>query len=172
MPSGNDDPFSAATATATTTAANTKAPRFATEDGEVLLTRLPRFFDGTHLARVGWYRRLLDRPLANGRPIGRGQFIDTHLGVQMLSSAMANRNPVPVADAAGNASVVSQGVLDICAEFGCWMWSGDDEPIIQHLNARGLLGHAELNQLRTLTPTGTPDIRQPAPSTAHVAEVA
>ena len=113
----------------------------------VLLTRLPRFFDGTHLARVGWYRRLLDRPLANGRPIGRGQFIDTSLGVHMLSRAMARPEPVAVSDGAGEAGVVSQGVLDICAEFGCWMWSGDDEPIIQHLNARGLLGKVELHKI-------------------------
>jgi len=119
-----------------------------TNEGSVPLTRLPRFFDGTHIARLAWYHGLFDRPLFHGKTIGQGQFIDTSLGVFMLAQAMKEPQLVEVKAEGAENCLVSQGVLNVCSEFGCWMWSGEEEPLIQHLNGRAMLSYEELELVK------------------------
>ena len=41
----------------------------------------------------------------------------------------------------------SKGVLDVTAEFGCWMWAEEPEPLIAHLNGRKLMSRADTAEL-------------------------
>jgi len=115
---------------------------FPTSRDSVSLTRLPRFFDGTHVARTGWYEELF-KVAFEGRKIKRGQFIDTTLGLWMLNKCMEEPQLVEVGNEPGSMCQISQGVLNFCEEFGCWMWSGEEEPLIQHLNGRTLMSSEE-----------------------------
>ena len=114
------------------------------------LTRLPQFFDGTHIARVDWYSGIFDRELLNGKKIKRGQFTDCVLGPFMLGLAKQATERVVVDEGAmgeGAETRVSQGVLDVCSEFGCWMWAEEDEPLICHLDGRKFMSRKESAEL-------------------------
>ena len=100
------------------------------------LTRLPQFLDGTHLASVQWYRTIFKRPLLHGRLISVGQFTEDVLGQYMLQRAIEQTIVKPGAPA-------SEGVLQVCAEFGTWLWSDGEEPPIYHLDSRVFLSDEE-----------------------------
>lgn len=93
------------------------------------LMRLPRYFDGTHIARTDWYRE----KICEGTNFKPGQFIDQSLGKKMLDQAMKKPECMLV-----DGNKISTGVHEICNEFGCWMWCGEEEPLIDHLNGRTL----------------------------------
>jgi hypothetical protein len=117
--------------------------------GPLSLTRMPQFFDGTHLARAEWYRGIFARPLLRGKVIARGQFTDNVLGFFMLALAKLAPELARVAGAKGGGTevCVSQGVLDVCAEFGCWLWSDESEPLVCHLNGRTFMSGVEATEL-------------------------
>jgi len=98
------------------------------------LIRLPRYFDGTHVACTEWYRNFL-----YGTNFKPGQFIDQSIGKQMLHRAMEKTESIIV-----DGDELSIGVHDVCATFGCWMWYNEEDPLIEHLNGRTHLGKSEL----------------------------
>lgn len=107
----------------------------------VPLLRLPRYFDGTHIASVKWYHSLFSGQYLNGKELGsKGDFIDTNLGIYMQRKASERKELTTLPDG----SKVSQGVLDLSDEFGCWLWAGEYDPLIQHLNGRKFLGAEEI----------------------------
>lgn len=113
--------------------------------GRVLLSRLPQFNDGTHLARVDWYRGIFARSLSEEslRQLQRpGTFIEDVLGQHIIK--LAKRSPVKDGQHAA-----SKGVLEVCAEFGCWMYHVDDpqEYVIFHLNGCAHYSHKEHEDL-------------------------
>jgi hypothetical protein len=112
------------------------------------LTRVPQFFDGTHVASAEWYRGIFGCPLLDGKPISRGQFTEDNLGQHMLQKAL--QAPQLVAQGEGlegegaSCDRVSQGVLDVVAEFGGWMWTEEGlPPPIFHLDGRIFLSAEE-----------------------------
>mmetsp|Transcript_27514 Transcript_27514/g.40654 ORF Transcript_27514/g.40654 Transcript_27514/m.40654 type:complete len:302 (+) Transcript_27514:168-1073(+) len=91
------------------------------------LMRLPRYFDGIHIACTTWYQK----KICEGNNFKPGQFIDQSLGKKMLDQAMEGPECMLV-----NGHNVSIGVYEICGEFGCWVWCGEEDPLIEHLNGR------------------------------------
>ena len=109
-------------------------------ESKVPLMRLARFFDGTHIAKTDWYVDLL-----SSYSFKKGQFIDTHLGFDMLKQAILS--PELIASDCGS---VSKGVLAVGEKYkGLWMWDGDNgQPIIRHLNGRAMMSASELERAK------------------------
>jgi hypothetical protein len=100
--------------------------------GDVHLSRVPQFFDGTHLAGADWYRSIFTLPLLHGSMLGPGQFTEDNLGQYMLEKALLHKEIE-----AGNDA--STGVLEVNKEFGVWLWTGG-MPELHHVNGIGSHG--------------------------------
>lgn len=134
------------------------------------LTRLPQFFDGTHIARVDWYRGIARVPLLHGMPLGKGQFTEDNLGLHMLAlargaaccEAETPHSGAPPEGAVikgdeeeqtagklstlsldGGSSKVTAGVLSVVRTFGGWLWNDSDDTVIFHIDGRIFLSAAE-----------------------------
>ena len=116
---------------------------FSTPCGSVDMTRLPQFLDGTHLARVDWYRAMFARALHDEaiRPMASvGSFQELTLGKYMFQLARHEKEKVSASAEAGKLQqAVSKSVLQVQAEFGGWLWNPEDPAgyLIYHLNSAG-----------------------------------
>ena len=123
------------------------------------LTRLPQFFDGTHLASTEWYRAVFILPLLHGKPLGFGQFTEDNLGQHMLAQAKLSPRLIEAPEVASDGSApgisststgsgmsasVSWGVVEVVEAHGGWLWSdGEVDTPIFHLDGRLFLSIEE-----------------------------
>ena len=129
------------------------------QTGDVPLTRFPQFLDGTHLARVDWYKQLFRRAQnepAFSRMVRRGSSRfsqEMTLGPYLIALAKTAtqrvaigtdgtsdrrlRDLLPGERALPSEDEVTLGVHRVCAEFGGWLWDVEDSRgfVIFHLDA-------------------------------------
>lgn len=124
-------------------------------DANASLIRLPQFLDGTHIARVDWYKDIFQIPLLHGEKLAKGQFTEDNLGQYMLQQAKENNGKcftstcvsVPSSNPSDTSETnqistttegVSVGVLRVMGMYGGWLWhdSECEDPVIFHLDGR------------------------------------
>ena len=92
---------------------------------------------------------MFEEDLLHGARISKGQFTEDNLGQHMLQLALSR----PECELGEEAS---KGVLNVCSQYGGWLWSDGGGSPIYHLDGRKFLSHAER---ATRGIGGTPDLR-------------